>query len=270
MSVDFEPLEVYRQARRGVTESTGVRVFVCKYEDRNGAWAPVPGVSLYTDGLGWPACWEDYLICSNIDYDYEGPTQPGQSAENSEFEICKMTVNYSTSQVLVGAWDVQSRGKVEMFELGIGRQWASDGAYCDQSLAIPVYSEEIVATKLFIYSQAQISRIRAAVGKVNQNVFSAPWGDSFAEGTLMLEYFEQRKIRDPQRGVEWNQITFHFTAKQQNHNLFLRMPYVQRDEFGRPLYDPVTHAPLYSGVPGWDMHNPPIFESYPFEDIVHE
>lgn len=274
MSDTFEPMELERKAKRGTSGNggghTGYRKWLCKYEDRNGDWAPVPYQSRYTDNLNWPHCWEDELVCVSVDYDYDGPAQPDQSNQYKDFSYCIITANYASAPQLIGNWEVQSRGKVDFMKNGIGQVWKSDGTTSDQQLAVPVTCEEIVVSKVFAYSSTQINNIRAAQGHTNAEQFMTPWGDVFAPECLLLETFDKREFIDTFRGVVLNQITFHFMAKTVSHNLIWREP--------QPLYDKTTglqqtdsnNQPLFYGVGKWDRYVDDPFPGTDFSLCLHE
>lgn len=267
MSTDFNPMELSRKAKRGYTRSSGTRVFLCKYEDRNGDWAPAPGVSRYTDGLGWPACWEDSLVCVDLDYDYDGPEQSTESVENREFETCQITATYETFEPLLGNWDIESDGRIELADLGIGRAW-SDGTPSGQPVVIPVFQEELIVSRVFIYSAAQMVRIREAQGSVNANLFWAPWGESFAPETLRFDSFKRRVVRPDSTGLMFNHITFHFTVSNKSHNVVWRAPLQARDSAGLLLWE--DSAPVFVGTGGWDRFATPLYPGYDFASIVRE
>jgi hypothetical protein len=267
-TVTFGPNGYYEESRQSEKRGSGgwgQRVFVSKYEDRHADWAPKVSQSKFTDGLGLAPCWEDGLVATSIKYEFTGARQPELEPLNTDFSYCRQIVEYSTVLAITG-WSVQSRGKPEFIEVGISRQW-SDGTFSDQPLTIPFYTEEIVASKLFIFDATQLVNLRCASNKVNSSQFTAPWGETFAPRTLLLKTFDREMVDNDSYGL-MNHITLHFLASgERTFDYFWRLPPLQRNADGSPYYDE-NYRPVYNGTPGWDTYLQPVFEGYDFNLIV--
>ena len=259
--VEFGELGYYEEDRRTERRGDsgwGQRTFICPYELRNGDWLPVINVSRYTDGLGWPPCWEDNLIATSIKSEFFGARQVDQEPQNSDFSYCRQIVEYNTIPAITG-WKVESRGKREFVEMGIARHW-SDGSPSDQSLAIPIYVEEISASRIYLFSTARLQKFRAAQNCVNSTTFSAPWGEVFAPGTLLLQSFDRYHVDNEYYGTMLH-ITFHFLASENGFERVWRLPPVMRNPDGSIYYDE-NFLPVYEGTPGWDSFQEPLFGTY--------
>ena len=243
----FTPYEESREAERNIDISTGQRVFCCMNQDRNGSWAPIPGDSRYTDGLGWPSCWEDDLICTKVKYDYDGPEQEGLNPEDAEFSYCRLIATYTGADKSEKEWDVKSHGEINLLETGVGKRFASDGRISDQSRVIPISADHITASKTFDYSFSQIQTIRSMEGCVNANPFQPPWGDVYYAGYCLFLCADIDYYRDKITKERKNRITFHFLRKSMDHNLFWRTPFVD------------------SELGFWDKNIP---ADYPYVDLI--
>jgi hypothetical protein len=268
-TVVFDPVLVNYDCRKGITKSSGKKIWKCKVEDQDGDWAPVPGVSKWTDGMGWPACWQDNLICTNVSYDFDGVRQPEQSnPKYRDVQFCYLTAEYETFDILAGVWTYERRGKFELLETGIGLEW-DDGILSDQKQAINFYSGEIVVSRLFNISSGQIARLEANQGSVNNSLFVAPWdGVGYAAECLLYKTYDCRRITLPGLGT-MNEITLYFEAKPASHNIFWREGIPQRSIDGFPMYD-ASGYPLYIAAPGYHRYSVDIYPTYDFLYLIIE
>lgn len=264
---EIVPQELDRSVRRGLTKSAGQRTWLCDYRDRNGPWAPAVGVSRFTDGLRWPPCWEDSLVCTDLSYEYEGPEQPGQPVQNRDYTTCKVTATYESIDALINDYEIESSSSVEVITTGIGRTWFSDGQATDQQLALPIRQEIIRVRKAFLFNSLQLDRLRAAKDAVNAGAFFSPWGETFGPECLRLRDWDRKRVPDPQNGVVRNVITMEFLAAAVSHNIVWREPLQQRDASGALMWDAATSAPVYVGTGGWDRMVPDLFGVYNFADL---
>ncbi len=249
VSTYFTPKEIRRKSKKSDDVSTGIRVWKCCNQDRNGDWRPEPGESVWTDGLGWNPCWEDDLICTDVEFEYDGPAQSGLDPEDSEFSYCLVTANYASAQPLDSIWNVESRGQIELLKTGIGKRWRSDGSISDQSRVIRVSQETIDVSRVFAYSPRQVGMIRALKGCVNGMLLSTPWGDQFAPGCCQFLYADQNKYLDRTRKAWLNRICFHFLVQNQDHNLIWKEPRIDSEEGYWDFNDPVD----YPYADFWEM-----------------
>jgi hypothetical protein len=142
-------------------------------------------------------------------------------------------------------------------------------------MAVPVYSDEICVSRLFVYNPQHIQALRYAENCVNDRTFYAPWGDTYAPETLLFKCPDRRRVPYGANGVTMEHITFHFSAKTlslsqytpANWNLFWFSASPARMTDGRPIYDSNGNM-QFINEPMVDRYDPDIYEQFNFDLIV--
>lgn len=152
------------QKREG---STGQRSWLCKWEDRNGSWVPVPKRTRYSEGITeGSADWEKRLVCTNVKRQGvgAGKTIAGKAYP---FDCCVVTAHYADVEAYDSDPEESIDGGMKVIEVGKGRT-LPDGT----PISIPIYQTVPTGTyrmsRYFVYHPARKRGLLEKLGTVNR------------------------------------------------------------------------------------------------------
>lgn len=165
---------------------------------------------------------------------------------------CLVIVEYS-SNVLSNDGEVvlEDDDATEVLEVGGGRTWVSDGAYCNQPINKLIPGSTIRLTRGYLHKpDAEIAECRGHVNDANWKPKGATI--TYPPGTALLLSASSRSQRDISLSSGYRYIvTYQFAINLEGHNLVPRV-----DEPGTPVF--------------LDEVSPPIYESADFSQLqVH-
>jgi hypothetical protein len=195
-TIDFEPTELIesRESVQGLRrQSTGKRVWLCKWEDRFGSWVPTPNVTQYTDGIDSSDIggFESKLYAKAV-------TRKGVGAGRIFGEItlpydcCMVTVEYAERNT-VGSETISTNGTGHVITITQSGE--------TKNISLPLGIIEI--NKTILMGTGHLALWFSGIGKVNTNACRG-----FDAGTLRFEWPPVKQYYESSIGADVEEVKF--------------------------------------------------------------